>query len=406
MGRLAQQLSLAACTLIAAGQSSDSAAQEQPWEIDTSYLSYSETDRVTVSKTLANLARVTRRGTVSVELVHDTISGTSPTGAVKGDFSAVTFSTVSGDANGDGDFSKSDFSDTRIRAGLGWEQEARRGVTFNVGGALSQESDYESYGFNVGVSKDSDDKLQTFNASLAVTSDSIFRSDTGNTPQPLGNAQQDLPFSKGSRTTIDGLIGMTQVLNRTTVAQANLAVGLSQGYHSDPYKIISAADENNNVLANFHDSRPKSRLRTSLFGKIVHQLAQTKNSVHASYRLYLDDWGVQSHTADFRYRHQLPRQQYLEPHIRLYRQSAADFYQRKLAVDEGFNPVLPEDGFASADYRLDAMTSSTLGLKYGIAVTPTLDWRIRAAYIDQSFNSADYDSNTAVILQTSLKYRF
>ena len=205
---------------------------------------------------------------------------------------------------------------------------------------------------------------------------------------------------------MDGILGITRVLNKQTLALFNASFGLSKGYHSDPYKIISAADDQDRILANFHDSRPESRLRTSVLGKIVHQLQGSKNSVHLSYRLYQDDWGVQSNTADLRYRHQLTKRQYLEPHARLYRQTQADFYQRKLFVDEGLNPILPEDGFASSDYRLDAMTSATLGMKYGVAVTSNADLRIRAEYLDQTFSTADYDKNSALIFQASMRYRF
>lgn len=138
----------------------------------------------------------------------------------------------------------------------------------------------------------------------------------------------------------------------------------------------------------------------------MHQLQGTKNSIHLSYRLYQDDWGIQSHTGDLRYRHQVTKRQYLEPHIRLYRQSEADFYQRKLSVDEGLNPILPESGFASSDYRLDAMTSSTLGMKYGLALNRNTEIRVRTEYLNQRFTTADYDTNAALIFQASLKYTF
>lgn len=159
-------------------------------------------------------------------------------------------------------------------------------------------------------------------------------------------------------------------------------------------------------MANFHDSRPESRLRTTAYAQLVHELSGTKNTFRASYRLYRDDWGVGSHTAVFRYRHQLTGKHYLEPHLRFYRQNAANFYQRKLNVDEGLNPVMPASGFASADYRLDSMRSITFGIKFGVDLTRKAQLRFRADYLDQSFKSADYGSNSAVILQTSFRYQF
>ncbi|MEE9320877.1 MAG: DUF3570 domain-containing protein [Granulosicoccus sp.] len=407
MTTLRQKLALATCALVTGGAQ----AVEQNWAVDTSYLSYTESNnRVAVSKTLANLTRTLNDGNVTVNLVHDTMSGASPTGAIRSSDSAVTFSSASGGggfaASTDSDYSLSPFEDTRIQFGLSREQLKSRALTFSYGGVVSQESDYDSMGANVGVKRESTNKLSTVSASFAATFDSIYRSDSGTTPQPLRDVNRELEYGKGQRNTFDSVLGVTRVLNRNTLMQVNASLGLSQGYHSDPYKIISAADENDRILANFHDSRPESRLRSSLFAKVVHQLQGSRNSIHLSYRLYQDSWGIASNTADFRYHHQLTRKQYLEPHVRLYRQNAADFYQRKLSVDDQLNPVMPEDGFASADYRLDALTSATLGVKYGFSITRNTDMRIRAEYVSQLFDNSDYGTNTAVVLQTSLKYRF
>ena len=196
------------------------------------------------------------------------------------------------------------------------------------------------------------------------------------------------------------------MLNKQTLAQFNVYASQSNGYHSDPYKIISAADDEDRIIANFHDSRPGSRLRTSAYAQIVHALNDSKHTLRVSYRLYRDDFDIVSHTVNFRYRHQLTRRQYLEPHLRFYRQSDAYFYRRKLDVDDGLNPVIPDSGFASADYRLDAMSSATIGMKYGIFFGKQAELRFRAEYLDQTFSTADYDSNIAVILQTSFKYNF
>lgn len=413
MGSVQTRLSLAACTLIAAGGVQPGiAADSEPqavWVVDTSHLYYSESDeRVTVSKTLASLRREHDEGALSVTLVHDTMSGASPTGAIASGNSAVSYTSASGGEtrSANGDYSLSAFDDTRIQAGLGVDRELSRGLTLSYGGAVSSESDYESYGANIALARDSSDKSITYSAGLAFTFDSIFRSDTGGTPEPLGNVQSERPYTEASRDTVDVLLGVSHVLNRQTLAQLNVSFGASNGYHSDPYKIISAAGDDERILANFHDSRPESRFRTSLNGKLVHQLSDSTNTIKLAYRLYLDDWGIQSHTADFRYRHQLSKRHYLEPHVRLYRQTEADFYQRKLAVDGGLNPVLPEDDLASADYRLDAMTSTTLGIKYGVRLTPKTELRLRAEYLDQIFSTADYGHGSAVIMQTSFKIRF
>ena len=404
--QLRKQLALATCSLIAS-----SLHATEDWEVDATYLSYTEADgRVAVNKTLIDIDKTLDDGSFKVGLVYDAMSGASPTGAVRSSDSLVTFSSPSSrsgfSAGSNADNSLNQFDDTRVQLSATREQELNRLYSFSYGGVISNEEDFNSLGTTLGLKKEALSKLSSIDLGFAFTSDSIYRSFNEDTPVPLGNTESSVSLAEGQRNTYDGLLGYTRVLNPSTVAQVNLTLGLSQGYHSDPYKIISAADENNRVVANFHDSRPDSRQRTSLYTKVVHQLANSEHAVQFSYRLYQDDWGIQSHTVDTRYHYTLSARQYLEPHLRFYRQSAADFYQRKLNVNAFLDPVLPADGFASADYRLDEMNSMTVGLKYGFKYNRNTQIRLRAEYLQQKFSTAEFDTNDAVILQSSLKYRF
>lgn len=386
-------------------------AAEGDWTADTSYLSYTEADdRVSVNKTLANFSRLLDDGALTISLIHDTMSGASPTGAIRSSDSSVTFTGASGGAGfstaSGGDYSLSQFDDTRIQIGADREQELSSTYSWNYGGVISTEDDYESVGTSVGLTRNSKNRMSSIDLGFAFTADTIYRSDSKDTPIGLSDVNSSQALGKGKRNTYDALLGYTRVINRQTIAQINTTFGLSDGYHSDPYKIISAADDVDRIVANYHDSRPTSRVRNTLFGKVVHELRDTNNSIHVSYRYYQDDWGISSHTTDFRYHHTLTKRQYLEPHLRFYRQTAADFYYRKLDAVNGLDPELPVDGFASADYRLDEMTSYTVGMKYGFALTPKTDLRLRAEYIGQQFAESDYDTNNAVVIQGSVKYTF
>ena len=50
-----------------------------------------------------------------------------------------------------------------------------------------------------------------------------------------------------------------------------------------------------------------------------------------SYRYGTDDWGIDSHTVEARYRLRLGGAAYIEPQLRWYKQGAADFYRLFLA---------------------------------------------------------------------------
>jgi len=269
MSELCQKLGMAALALVSTGGMDSARAEIDPWEIDTSHLSYVEADdRVSVSKTLASLSRESENGSVTVSLVHDTMSGASPTGAIRSSDSAVTYTGASGgrgfSADNNGDYSKSYFDDERVQAGFAVERDYLSDLSFNFGAVVSQESDYESFGANMGAAKESSDRLTTYTLGFAHTSDAIYRSDTGGTPEPLSNIQSDRSFTEGARVTASALLGLTRVLNKQTLAQFNVSVSSSNGYHSDPYKIISAANDQDRIMANFHDSRPDSRLRTTV----------------------------------------------------------------------------------------------------------------------------------------------
>jgi hypothetical protein len=80
--------------------------------------------------------------------------------------------------------------------------------------------------------------------------------------------------------------------------------------------------------------------------------------VHLSHRYYQDDWGIAAHSTEVQYLIRLGETFFMEPQFRYHVQSAADFYHHSLPGDARVD-------FASADFRLGAMTSTTVGLKLG-----------------------------------------
>jgi hypothetical protein len=186
---------------------------------------------------------------------------------------------------------------------------------------------------------------------------------------------------------LDLLIGVTQVLGPRTVAQLNYSLSDSSGYLTDPYKLVSVVDADtgdpvpgsgalNLVL---YESRPDSRLQHALFMRVKRQMRRA-DVLDASYRFMTDDWGVQSHTVDLRYRWPLGRF-YLQPHVRYYLQSASDFYVPYLRDDR------PLPDHASADHRLGELDATTLGLKVGLPLGDGQEWSARLEYYAQSGTS-------------------
>ena len=413
MKNIKNKLSIATCTLLTGGLQ-QAQAIENSWDLDSSFLYYREDDdRVTVNKAIAILSGdLSDTDSVTVNLVLDTMSGSTPTGAVYSKVSSVnTFSSASGASSNTSagesvDIAK--FNDARLSISLDWAHSLDRLKTIKYGGSLSVEKDYQSYGASVTLNQDSEDRIITYTAGLAASYDQIYTKN-GGTPGPLSNIEDNITFGDGERYTYDGILGISKVINRTTVAQINYTMGYSTGYHTDPYKAISLvrlvadSDSNSFVLREverYFESRPETRQRNAIFTSLAHQYGERDDIIHLSYRYYWDDWDVTGHTIDFTHRRLLQNERYIEPHIRLHTQTAANFFMHSI-LDDG--SPLPD--FASADYRLDTTTGVTLGIEYG---RPLSGGKLRARLerIDWQYDHAEYNETQATVFQISYQKLF
>ncbi len=416
MKSIKNKLTVATCTLLSQ-QSGNALAIENAWEVDSSALYYSEADdRVTVVKFVAAVGGdVSDRDRVNIQMVLDTMSGSTPSGAVK---SSGGGETVSG-ASGGGGTGVSDpnasalahFDDTRLANSLTWTHTHDNNWSIDYNGAVSIENDYRSFSGAVTVNKETAKKDYLFALGLAATHDEIFRVGLGGTPVPLSQIADNESAGEGVRETVDIIAGLTHVINRRTIGQVNLAYSISNGYHTDPYKVFSVVDRETNIViddSSYYESRPGDRQRVSLTFQINHKLYPSNNIFHGYYRFYTDDWDVDSHTLDFNYRFNFANTSYFEPRIRLYQQSKADFYQNEFFVDDAgaSDPSVNFPEFISADYRLDDMVSVTPGIRFGKEVGTNGHLRARLEYMYQSFEHSEFDTNKAIIFQIAYSKRF
>ncbi|MES9981532.1 MAG: DUF3570 domain-containing protein, partial [Candidatus Thiodiazotropha sp. 6PLUC5] len=184
-----------------------------------------------------------------------------------------------------------------------------------------------------------------------------------------------------TKDTVDLVFGLTQVVDKNTVMQLSYSFSDVNGYLTDPFKIVSVVDNNGRPVDYLYEKRPDSRNKQSLFWQAKHHFKS--DVVDFSYRYFWDDWGITSHTVDLRYRWKLGRKSYLEPHIRYYDQSEADFYHRFL--NEGDS--LPDH--ASADYRLGDLNGIKVGVKYGVALANEQELSLRLEYYLQSNDNTE-----------------
>jgi len=417
---LRASLAAATCSLLGASPAAKVHAEEAtPWIIDTAALYYGEQDG-RVQDLSANILanKEFRDGQfLNLSLAIDTLTGATPNGAATAANTAQTFTTPSGNSSYTiqaGDLPLDDtFHDTRVALGVNWQQPVDDVSTVNIGTTLSKEFDYQHLGVNASFSRDFFHRNTTLTAGLAFASDSI--DPEGGAPIPLAPMLgiDDDASKRGddSKEIIDLLIGVTQVINRRMLVQFNYTYSDASGYLNDPYKIVSVLDAAGEpVLVNgpgtapshlyYYESRPDSRSKHSVFAKTKYRF--NNSTLSASYRYMTDDWEIDSHTFDFRYRWDVNRYNYIEPHFRFYTQSAADFYSLAL------NDADPMPQYASADYRLGEFDGITIGAKYGHLMKNGDEWSTRLELYTTTgtgVSSADYPDLDAIIFQVSYRLK-
>jgi hypothetical protein len=379
-------LATATCALLGTSAPPVAVAQDiGEWRVDAAGLYYSEQERVR-DYSVNVLARTQpfEDRLLSLTFSFDTLSGASPNGAAPSaspqTFSRpITLTRTSGGgtiASG-GNFTvpagvlplDDRFKDTRYAGSAEWQRPLGRLSTLSFGGSLSTEHDYSHVGVDTRVAHDFNDRNTTLSAGVGWSSDDV--KPVGGAPVPF-EALTETSTTTGNapKHVLDVLLGVTQVFTQRTLAQLNYSVSRSDGYLTDPYKILSVVDPVTGDLAPGPDpgiglylfeQRPDSRDKRGLFGLVKHDFGG--NVIDASYRAMTDDWGIDSQTLDMHYRWNFGSDKYFEPHLRFYKQTAADFYHTVLFAGE------PLPAYASADYRLGDFDAVTLGFKYS-AKTP------------------------------------
>lgn len=396
--RVSKTLASATCALLGTTTIPPVDAQEDPrWELDTALLYYQESDdRVQdVSLNIIGVRNFVDDRLLTLGLAVDTLTGATPVGAMPFD-GPQTFTSPSGlqtrTTTPNSIPLDDSFLDTRVSLSANWQQPWGRLNTIDVGLSASDEYDYLHLGANLKFSRDFNQRNTTASLGFAYSADQI--DPVGGAPAPLTSMLDvdDLSNRTGEqdKDVLDLVFGISQVINRNLVVQLNYSFSQSDGYLSDPYKIVSLVDPvtgdplprapTPGIDGPSHEylfeGRPDERTKHSIYAQAKYYLGG--KVFDASYRYMTDDWEIDSHTADFRIRFPFGGNSYLEPHVRYYTQSHADFYRTSL------DSTLPIPTYASADYRLGEFDAMTLGIKYGRGTYSGNEWSTRVEFYSSS----------------------
>jgi Protein of unknown function (DUF3570) len=428
--QLRRRLIAASCALLTTSTSRSQEATEpglmerllKSSQFESALAYYHENGRIQAIEPLVSASRdYGDGGNVSLNFTFDSLSGSSPNGALPSRApqtfaspSAKSFATARHlyttspgrlpvDPN---------YSDARAAFGADWTVPLTRLTRVTIGGKFSIEDDFYSGSLNAAIAHDFNDKNTT--VSFGVNDESDVIQPIGNTPVPLSGYDTFAKEGNKNKNGVGALLGVTQVMTRTWLAQLNLSVDRFAGYLNDPYKIVSVLDASGNTASYVYENRPDSRTRRSAY--LDNRFGWDRASAALSLRYMTDTWGIHSDTAQARFRWwSATRQHYLEPSLRWYRQTAADFFRPSLTA-----VTVDDTRYVSADTRLAGFHALTYGLKYGFGMDERLhregsEFTVRVEYYQQTLDVRNpvpdalqglnlYPSLKAVLVQFGFSY--
>ena len=447
-GKIRGGLIAASCALLGTGHvraqdlpastaDSDTNNGQIDWLLASALAYYHENGRIQAIEPVIDVSKDDGNGEVfDYNLTYDSLSGATPNGALTSNKPQTfaqpsgttlnptphTYTTPSGQIGVEtpklytvnpGQLPEDpNYHDQRVGLGASWQLPWSRLSRWSLGGKFSAEHDFLSFTGDASIARDFNEKNTTLLLSVNDEADSIRP--IGGAPVPGSNYSLFEKTSSTSKNGVGMLLSATQVVSRQWLTEFNLTADRFRGYLNDPYKILSIVDGAGNTLGYLYERRPEERTRVSAY--LENRVAWEHLSAALSLRYMGDDWHIRSDTAQFRITWwNTDRDQYWEPTLRWYRQTAADVYQPWIAATSASS-----FGLGSADQRLANFHALTYGLKYGIKLEsvlnqPGAEFNVRAEYYQQFIQETLagpgalqglnlYPSLRAILLQFGFSY--
>ena len=302
---------------------------------------YSDTDHVAVltPSVTATVENVTQGASISGHYLVDVVSAAS----------VDIVSTASGR-----------WQEVRQAGGLeGTYKPHETGIT--LAGAVSSEPDYLSYSLGGQFTQDFNDKNSTLLLGYGFGHDTVGYHFT--------------PFSVFSRIVLASTlsVGLTQVINRSTVGSLSLDLNIESGDQSKPYRYIPMFSPTeaplvpngasiDYVTTHRLPERPAEQLplgrdRYSLSGRLAHRL--DGSTIRLDERAYVDSWLMVASSSDVRWIVDMSRRVEVWPHLRFHVQNGVNFWKRAYVSESSTGFELPE--FRTGNRELGPLASETVG---------------------------------------------
>jgi hypothetical protein len=381
-----------------------SAADSDQYSVDTLFSRYSESqNRMKIDAYQASaFLPLTDTLNFRVNGVKDVVTGASP----------VTYYPAAGKAKMI--MSGASIADVRDAVDISASYTNNLGQ-FGVDVGRSSENDYNSSFFNIDSKFDFNQKNTTLALGYGFASDNVWAIDHC-PPHCEGMVGNEGKYRRsgvgGDKQNHQGLIGITQLLDKHSFVQANLTYSYSGGYLSDPYKAVYAPwvtePYPNYADSGFmHDTRPGEKHQIAFLTRYVRHFSNLNSAaLHLDYRYYADTWNIGAHTFELSWNQPIVDHWSITPKFRYYSQNAAEFYQPYYTSQR-------TDGFYSSDYRLARFGSVSGGVQIEkqffskLSVGFAIDFYKRDySYSINGGAGSPVDNFTFSILSANINYKF
>lgn len=221
-------------------------------------------------------------------------------------------------------------------------------LTLRASGSHSEEPDYISHGYHLGMDWEFNKKFNTLSIGFGQNFDQVEP-----TTRSLNKEKSDHHFQ----------LGLSQVISKKSLLRLSTNYSRSNGYLSNPYKKVfiqglpPGSELQNGGFSNvFYENRPDKRDQWSVSLGYIQYFSALDSSLHFDYRFFTDSWNIVSHTFEAVYHQPLSKGWMLIPRLRYYTQTNARFYQNYFSEARS-------DNHYSSDFRLAGFGSLGGGLK-------------------------------------------
>lgn len=246
----------------------------------------------------------------------------------------------------------SPYSEERTEQSLGLDFLNNK-TTMSLGFTTSEESDYDAKTAFFGISQDFFGDLTTLSMGYSQGDDEVRRNNYQN-GSLLSSEQVGDVARQNYR------INLSQVLTRNLVASFGFETISDEGFLNNPYRQVRYLSADG--VGTQPERYPNTRTSDAAALRAIYYLPW-RASLRGEYRSFVDTWGIDGRSVEFRYVHPWDDQWSFEGKLRQYSQTGADFFSDLF-------PRVDAQNFLARDKEMSSFSSWSVGV--GASYTLTL----------------------------------